>query len=271
MAKVLKVTRSEYYRWLKGTARRKKKMIQEFKLIKLIENIQIKNNFSFGIPRIYRALEERSMKVNRKRIARLMRQNALNAKHPKKYKRTTNSEHSYRTYPNLLKRNFKSIEPNKKWVSDITYLKTKEGWYYLCVVIDLFSRKVVGWSLNERLNELLVLRALSNSIDSRRPQRGLIFHTDQGIQYCSKSVKHALNSIGAVQSMSRKGNCWDNACAESFFKSMKTEWLENTETLNRQQVKNLVFEYIEIFYNRARYHSYSNFLSPENFERKAVA
>lgn len=271
MSTTLDVHRSSYYQWLKSTEKRNKKKLEEQNLITEIKNIQGKARYSYGTPRITNALKNSLFVINHKKVARILRDNNLNHRIKKKFKITTDSNHKFNASPNLLNRNFTAISTNQKWVSDITYVWTAEGWLYLCVVLDLFSRKVIGWAVSSRIDTNLLLTAFWHAIELRNPGKGLIFHSDRGIQYCSTRFHKVLESHGIDQSMSRKGDCWDNACAETFFKSLKTEWLYDINFNNRKEAKNVLFEYIEIFYNRQRSHSYLGYKTPEEYELKSVA
>jgi transposase InsO family protein len=195
-----------------------------------------------------------------------MKQAGLVCKTVKKFKATTNSKHDEAISPNLLNRKFKVYEPNKVWVGDITYIWTDMGWLYLATVIDLFSRKVVGWSMSDRMKTSLVNDAMQMAIWQRKPPKGLIWHTDRGSQYASKSHRALLKQHRIEQSMSRKGDCWDNAVAESFFHTLKTELVFHERYKTRKQAHASIFEYIEVFYNRKRRHSANNLMSPANFE-----
>jgi transposase InsO family protein len=188
----------------------------------------------------------------------------------RKFRVTTNSKHSFVKVENLVRQNFNTDKPNRLWVSDITYIWTKEGWLYLAVIIDVFSRLVVGWSLSTRLHHSLVLQAFRQAVRNRDIQPGLIFHSDQGVQYACEDVKEHLRKHQIIQSMSGSGNCYDNALAESFFHSMKTEWIYFDKMDTRKQASLSVFEYIESFYNRQRIHSNLGYLTPENYEQLNV-
>jgi len=200
-----------------------------------------------------------------------MSENGLYAKGRRKYRVTTDSNHRLRIAPNLVNRNFAVEKKNKVWVGDITYIWTYEGWLYLSTVIDLYSRKVISWSLSKRMTKQLVTRSLIDAIKTRKPEAGLIFHSDQGVQYASNEFRNILASIDAKPSMSRRGNCWDNAVAESFFKTIKTELIrwENFQTRKEADMK--IFSYIEIFYNRQRIHSTIGYVSPVVFEEQKYA
>ena len=269
MAGVFKIHRNSYYRWKKN--RKQGKELFHDLMVKEIKEIQESVKYAYGSPRVTKELKKRGYTVNHKYVANLMKENHLNCRKKRKFKLTTDSDHKMETSPNLLNRNFKVSSPNKVWASDITYVWTQEGWLYLCVIIDLFSRKVVGWSTSSRIDTDLLLRAFWMAVHVRKPKKGLMFHSDRGSQYCGKRFRNVLRSQGYIQSMSRKGNCWDNACAESFFKSLKSEWLYDINFKSRREAKDLLFEYIEIFYNRKRIHSFLDYFTPEQVEMKFVA
>ena len=197
-----------------------------------------------------------------------MRDAGLRSKVRRKYRVTTDSKHHFPIAPNLLERNFTAEFPNKVWVSDITYLATRTGWLYLTVIIDLFSRMVVGWALSSSLSHEMVVTALKRAIKNRRPGKGLIFHSDRGVQYACTDFRKELGKHEFVQSMSRKGNCWDNAVAESFFGVMKTELVYHERYEGHQDTLHSIFEYIEVFYNRERKHSTIGYLTPVEYEKQ---
>jgi transposase InsO family protein len=200
-----------------------------------------------------------------------MRENKIIPKTKLKFRITTNSNHSHTIAPNLVRRNFALEKRNKVWVGDITYIWTREGWLYLSTVIDLFSRKIVGWSLESRMSRKLVMKSLSEAISQRKPEQGLIFHSDQGSQYASNEFRTLIKNNGALPSMSRRGNCWDNAVAESFFKTIKSELIYDGIFSTKQEARLAIFDYIEIFYNRKRLHSTINYMSPHDYEKFVVA
>lgn len=269
MARVFKISKSGFYRWNKGK-KCKRKLINEI-IVKKIREIQEKVKYRYGKNRILRKLKEVfHFKLNHKRISNLLRANKLNARRRKKYKVTTNSSHKKICSPNLLKRNFYAAKPNKVWVSDITYFWTKEGWIYLCVIIDLFSRKVIGWTVDKRMKAELVIRSVWKAIKIRVPEPGLIFHSDRGSQYCSTKLRNIFKEYKITQSMSKKGDCWDNACAESFFGTLKNELSHDIIFKNIEEARNELFEFIEIYYNRERLHSYLDYQSPLDFEEKNI-
>lgn len=186
----------------------------------------------------------------------------------RKFKATTNSKHNHPVAPNLLNQDFTVEKPNQVWVTDITYIATKEGWLYLAIILDLFDRKIVGWSMDSTMTQQLVINALNNAVRRRKPAKGLIHHSDRGSQYASKAYQSLLRSYGMRASMSRKGNCYDNACAESFFGTLKTEMVYFCKYGSRAQAKSSIFEYIELFYNTERLHSSLNYKSPKDYEKE---
>ncbi len=266
MCKVLKVNRASYYHWISSGSIIKK---VDVKLNELVESIFIQSNNTYGTRRIQdRLLLNFGLIVSRKRISNIMKELKLKVKMKRRYKNTTDSNHNLPIAPNILNRDFYASNPNEKYVGDITYISTGEGWLYLATVIDLYSRKVVGWSMDDTMKVSLVNDALNMAIRHRKPKQGLVWHTDRGSQYASYSHKDLLEKYNITQSMSRKGNCWDNAVAESFFKSLKNELVYQTVFYTKKQAKQEIFKYIELFYNRVRSHSYLNGLSPVEFEEK---
>jgi transposase InsO family protein len=222
---------------------------------------------AYGARRIKEALyDDHALIVSRKRIVRLMKEDDLVPKMRKRFKQTTCSNHHREIHPNIVSRHFFVDKPNIVWVGDITYIKTDEGWIYLAVFIDLFSRSVVGWSLQNRMTDKLVIDALDMAIKRRNPQPGLIVHSDRGSQYASRDCQRVLALHGFIGSMSRKGNCWDNSPSESFFKTLKVECVDDCRFRTREEAMNTVFQYIETFYNRRRLHSTVGYLSPFQYE-----
>jgi len=264
MCKVIKVDRASYYHWIKAGQVLKK---VDNQLNELIQTIFIQGRNNYGTRRIRDKLKELyGLIVSRKRISGIMKDLNLKVKMKRRYKNTTDSNHNLPIAPNVLNRDFYASNPDEKYVGDITYIHTGEGWLYLATVIDLYSRRIVGWSMDDTMKVSLVNDALNMAISHRNPSAGLIWHTDRGSQYASYSHKDLLLQYGIVQSMSRKGNCWDNAVAESFFKSLKNELVYQTYFYTKKQAKREIFEYIEFYYNRTRSHSYLNNLSPSKFE-----
>ena len=265
---MLKVSRSGFYAWLKRPkSERKRESAMILEVIRTVRKEQPKKQV-YGSPRMAIELNEMGLSCGKNRVARIMQKNDIRAKTKKKFKQTTDSQHKYPIAPNLLARKFKVNAPDKVYVTDITYIWTSEGWMYLAVVLDLFSRMVVGWAMNSRMTRELVIEALNRAISSRNPGKGLIVHSDKGSQYASHDYRALLARHGFRQSMSGKGNCYDNAVAESFFHTMKTEWVFFEKYQTRAQAKISVFDYIETFYNRERRHSTLNYLSPWDYELK---
>jgi putative transposase len=229
----------------------------------------------YGSPRIHADLKAQDQHVGRKRVARLMREESLEGQRKRRFRVTTDSRHSYPVAANELNRNFTASAPNKIWVTDITYIWTREGWMYLAAILDLFSRRVVGWSIDSHIDRSLALDALAMALKTRRPEPGLLHHSDRGVQYASVEYQSQLQDRGIICSMSRKGDCWDNAVAESFFSTLKAELVHGTDYVSRRQARASVFEYIEVFYNGRRRHSALGYVSPVEHEvaaaRKALA
>lgn len=260
----LRVSRSSYYKWLDPAITIREE--QDADLTEDIKQIFEESRGLYGTRRIRKCLRKLGKFVGRRRISRLMKAAHLYCKTNRKFKVTTNSKHNHPVSPNLLQRQFNVSRPDQYWVGDITYIPTCKGWLYLATVIDLYSRQVVGWSMSGRMHAKLVNDALLMAIWKRKPARGLIWHTDQGSQYASRSHRALLKDHGIIQSMSRKGNCWDNAVAESFFHTLKTELTHHHKFKDREEAKHVIFEYIEVFYNRIRSHSANNYKSPVEFE-----
>lgn len=270
MARVLEVSSSGYYAW--RSRHPSARELSDRALVAKIRDIQTRHKRRYGSPRVHAELIAMGVKVGRNRVARLMRLNNLSCLSRKRFRITTDSRHHEPVAQNILDRQFDVSEPNTVWVSDITYLPTADGWLYLCVVIDLFDRMVVGWSLRTDMTAAIVIDAFAMAVLRRRPKGPLLFHSDRGIQYCSSPFREA--SLAAlpmlVRSMSRKGNCWDNACSESFFKTLKRELEELAGTSTRKQVNMAVFEYIEAYYNRIRIHSRNGYKPPAAVPRRAA-
>jgi putative transposase len=265
MCRVLKVSRAGYYAGCKRPASQHTKEDQRLGLE--VAAIYRESHGRYGSPRVHAELRERGQRTGRKRVARLMRTAGLRARERRRFRCTTDSRHGMPIKQNLLDRRFTVSTPNCGWVTDITYLWTLEGWLYLAVILDLFSRRVVGWSLSERLERGIVLNALKVALQDRHPPQGLLHHSDRGSQYASHEL---LAAHGIQSSMSRKGNCWDNAVAESFFATLKVELVHESRWSTRTQARTELFEYIELFYNRQRRHSALSYLCPNEFEDLAI-
>ena len=265
MCKVLNVSRSGYYAWIQ---RKPSPRTQENEtLSQEIQRIHQASRQTYGSPRIHAALIAKGFQVGRQRVVRLMKKLGIGAHKKRKFKATTDSEHDLPIAQNILGRNFTTTEPDQAWVADMTYIWTTEGWLYLAVIIDLFSRRVVGWSMAEHMRTELVLTALEAALGQRVPsQTGLVFHSDRGSQYASRDYQDALLKADITCSMSRRANCWDNAVAESFFGSLKTELIYPTIFSTRAIARTIIAEWIEVFYNRQRIHSTLGYLTPAQFE-----
>jgi putative transposase len=233
-----------------------------------VKQIAESSQYSYGSRRMARALRALGYPVGRDKARRLMREAGVIVRYKKRYRVTTNSDHQEPVFPNRLERHFEASAPNQKWVADLTYVWTREGWLYLAVIVDLYSRCVVGWSLSERMQSTLVCDALQMAVWRRRPQPGnLIHHSDRGSQYASKAFRKLLEHYGIEGSMSRKGDCWDNAVAESFFATLKAERVRWRSYATRAEAKQDIIDYVVMFYNSQRLHSYLDYQSPNEFEK----
>ena len=266
LCRTLQVSRAGFYAW-QGRPPVPRARADE-RLAVEIAAIHAESRRSYGSPRIHAELAERGHRMSRKRVARLMRTRGLAARRRRRFRVTTHSQHPFPLAPNLLARQFERATPDLAWVTDITYLPTGEGWLYLAVIVDLCSRYAVGWAMNERLTDDLTLSALGMALERRRPPPGLLHHSDRGSQYASAEYQRVLAEHGIVGSMSRRGNCWDNAVAESFFATLKVELVHEAAWATRAAARTDLFEYLEVFYNGQRRHSALGYLSPRAFERR---
>jgi len=268
LCKAFGVSESGYYDWCNRpmSERQRKDLV----LLTNIRTIHKENYQSYGRDRMTDELRDLGFVISEKRVARLMKFNDIRIIRTHAFKKTTDSDHNFNVAPNLLDGDFTTTGPNQKWAGDISYIKTAEGWLYLAVVIDLYSRRVIGWATSKRLKRKLIMDALQRAIALRQPPEGVIFHSDRGSQYCSHDYQKLLAKHGFKTSMSGKGNCYDNAAVETFFKSLKAEliWRMNLQT--REQTENALFGYINRFYNPKRRHSYLGNISPMQFELKAA-
>lgn len=261
MGAVLDVSVSGYRAW-KRDGKPEKKRLTDTQMLVLIRSIHAEFKGAYGSPRMVRELRLRGFPASKERVERLMQENGIKAKHKRRFKATTDSKHNLPIAPNLLDRNFTPDAPNQVWTSDITYLWTNEGWLYLAIVLDLFNREVVGWSLKPSMKADIVTDALTMAWFRRKPTTGLIHHSDRGSQYASHAFQDKLKEYGMLCSMSRKGNCWDNAPSESWFGSFKNERVYGERFETHDEMKAMAFEYIEVFYNRKRLHSTLGYKSP---------
>lgn len=263
---MLSIDRSGYYAWLKRKPSKRQELNQilDEKIIHIFKS----HHGRYGSPRIKAELYDQSEKCSQNRVARRMRNLGLYAKTKKKFKATTDSSHKLPIFHNVLDRNFLATRPNQKWVGDISYIWTDEGWLYLAVIIDLYSRAVIGWSIQSTMSKNIVCDALMMALWRRGFPKGVLFHSDRGSQYCSDDYQNILSTYELICSMSRKGNCWDNSVAESFFHTIKTELIYNERYNTREMAKQSIFHYIEMYYNRIRRHSAIGLISPEKFENQ---
>jgi putative transposase len=264
MCRVLDVSESGYRSWKRG-GKPYRKRLTDAQMVALIQTIHAEFKGAYGSPRMVRELRLRGYPASKDRVERLMQENGIRAKHKRRFKVTTDSKHNLPVAPNLLERNFTPEAPDQVWTSDITYLWTDEGWLYLAIVLDLFNREIVGWSLKPRMTSNIVTDALTMAWFRRKPAAGLLHHSDRGSQYASDVFQGKLKEYGMVCSMSRKGDCWDNAPTESWFGSFKNERVYGERFETRDEARAMAFEYIEVFYNRRRLHSTLGYKSPKRF------
>jgi putative transposase len=268
MCAVLEVSASGYYAWRERPESRRAAADRE--LLTEVRRVHANSRRRYGSPRVHAALRSEGKRVGRNRIARLMHRNGIQARQKRRFRKTTDSNHSFPLAPNLLARQFTAAAPNKIWLADITYVPTLEGWLYVAIVLDMFSRKVVGWAMSNTMPQELTMAALRMAITNRRPGPGLLHHSDRGSQYAAHDYRRLLDEHGMLCSMSRKGDCWDNAPMESFFGSLKTE-LDDGPYDTRQAARTALFRFIEGFYNRQRLHSAIGYVTPNHKEQIAVA
>ncbi len=267
LCKVLSVSTSGFYAWSSRLPSDRDEA--NALLLRSIIETHKKSKRRYGSPKVTEDLKSQGIKCGKNRVARIMRENKIRSKVKRKFKVTTDSKHKLPVAENILARNFSPVAENVAWVSDITYLWTNEGWLFLCVIIDLFSRKVVGWSMDKSMKQELVHDAIEMAVKRRNPPRGVIFHSDRGSQYAAERTQEMMSTLGFIQSMSRKGECYDNAVAESFFKSLKVEAIYGERFATRDGMRQTVFEYMEVFYNRERIHSSLGYVTPEMYEELA--
>ena len=264
MCQVLEVGASGFYDW------RDRQPSQQQQRHEQIGQAAARSYFEskriYGYRKVYEDLREEEVVCCEETVRRVMRQMGLYSRVKRKFVITTDSNHNLPVADNLLDRDFAATEPNKKWVADITYIPTEEGWLYLAGVMDLFSRRIVGWSMSDRIDAALVVSALDMALTHRRPGSGLLHHSDRGSQYASDAFQQLVDDHKIICSMSGKGDCWDNACMESFFGSLKTEWVHGKKYQTKEEAKKDVFKYIEVFYNHKRRHAALGYLSPAAYE-----
>ncbi len=264
MCKVLTVSRAGFYAW--STRQESQRKLDDKRILALIRGVFKSSRDTYGYRRILAALRDMNEACSKHKILRLMHENNIRPKTRRKFKETTNSKHNKPIHANSLDRQFNPQLPNQRWVADITYVPTSEGWLYLSIIMDLYSRKVIGWAMSDRMTDSIVTDALKMALFRRKVRTDLLLHSDRGSQYASDNMQQLLRNNKIECSMSRKGNCWDNAVAESFFHSLKTECVYHERYLTRDSAKKSIFDYIEVFYNRQRKHSYLGYKSPEQYE-----
>jgi transposase InsO family protein len=265
MCKILEVSRAGFYAWRNRPESTRKK--EDKRLVALIQTSFEGSRSTYGYRRICKDLHAQKELCGKHRIVRLMKENKIQPKTRRKFKMTTDSNHNKPIHNNFLRRQFHADAPDQRWVTDITYIPTAEGWLYLAVIMDLFSRKIVGWSMSNRMQEALVIDALKMALFRRKIKSSLLLHSDRGSQYASDNFQKILRENNIICSMSRKGDCWDNAAMESFFHSLKTECIHHERFQTRNEAKKTIFDYIEVFYNQVRRHSFLNHLSPSEYEK----
>lgn len=266
MCRVLEVTPSGFYAWRNRAPSRR--AIENARLVEHIRRIHAESRKTYGSPRIYKALREQGVACGRHRVSRLMRVTGVVAQRMIRYRRISKTAHGRDVANNLVNRHFSIDKPNHVWASDMTYIWTGGGWLYLAVVLDLASRRVIGWAMDGRMTDQLTRDALTMALQQRQPGSGLIHHSDQGSQYASVEFQQMLNENGIKCSMNRLGDCYDNAVVESFFKTLKIELVKEVRFINRDHGRTKLFEYIEVFYNRQRLHSTLGYKSPAEFEKQ---
>jgi len=266
---LLGVSRSGYYAWRDRPEA--PRAAEDAELVVEIKAAHKAGRGNYGSPRVHRELRAKGRRVGRKRVERLMRREGIVGRRKKRFRKTTDSNHSHPIAPNVLERNFDVDLPNAAWVTDVTYVWTHEGWLYLAAILDLFSRRVVGWSASANNDRALAISALDRAVAEREPTRGLIHHSDRGSVYASGDYGDALTKLGAVKSMSRKGDCWDNAVGESFFATIKGEMIDHEDFQTRAAAIAAIADYIDGFYNPCRRHSSIGYVSPIEFELKFMS
>jgi len=269
LCRVMCVSRAGFYSWQKRLPSRREQ--ENERLRRRIREIHSQSRRTYGVPRIFKVLRRGGDRVGLHRIERLCREDGVKACYNRKYRVTTQSSHTLPVAENVLNREFRPTAPNRAWAGDITYVATNEGWLYLATVLDLYSRRVIGWSMGTSLQSSLVKDALHMALDRRGRVDGVLHHSDRGVQYASSEYQRILDQEGLRCSMSRKGNCWDNAVVESFFKTLKVECVYRQKIQTREQARQMIFEYIEVFYNRQRIHSTLDYRSPVDYERDCFA
>jgi putative transposase len=268
MCRVLQVSRSGYYAWQVRPASPRAR--ENRRLLTHIQTIHVRSREAYGVVKTQRALREEGIDCGHNRIARLRQVSGIVAKRVRRFRLSYAARNSEPAAPNLLERNFVIDQPNRVWVGDITFIPTREGWLHLAVLLDLYSRRIVGWAMGDRQNRQLAIDALTMAIEQRQPEPGLIHHTDQGTLYATASYRAIMQAHHMLPSMSKKGDCYDNAVAESFFSGIKNELTWDRDFRTRSEARSAIFEWIEVFYNRARLHETLDYVSPVRYEEQSV-
>lgn len=269
MCRMLGVSKTGYWAWRHRPESPRGR--EDRALTTRIHVIHAESRKTYGSPRVHRELRGQGTSISRKRVERLMRTAGIQVKPKARFVVTTDSAHGMPVAPNLLEQDFTATAPDRRWVTDITYVPTEEGWLYVAAIIDLFSRRAVGWAMQERMDRSLVLAALDMAVGQRRPRPGLLHHSDRGSQYACEDYRSALAGHGMIASMSRRACCYDNAAMESFWHTLKVELIHRRQFQTRAEARHAIFEYIEVFYNRLRRHSSIGYVSPAEFERQHSA
>lgn len=266
MCDVLQVSPSGYYDW--QVRKPSQQQQHRDKIVQAAARSHFESHRIYGYRKVWEDLDEQQVACCPETVRRVLQELGLFSRRKRKFVVTTDSQHTQPVAENLLDRDFTAAGPNQKWLTDITYIPTREGWLYLAAVLDVFSRRIVGWSMSDRIDTELVTSALQMATTQRSPEAGLLHHSDRGVQYASDAYRQILDELGVVCSMSRKGNCWDNAMMESFFGSLKSEWVYGKDYQTQEDAKQDLFKYIEMFYNRQRRHASLGYISPAEFERR---
>lgn len=266
MCDVLQVSPSGYYDW--QVRKPSQQQQHRDKIVQAAARSHFESHRIYGYRKVWEDLDEQQVACCPETVRRVLQELGLFSRRKRKFVVTTDSQHTQPVAENLLDRDFTAARPNQKWLTDITYISTREGWLYLAAVLDVFSRRIVGWSMSDRIDTELVTSALQMATTQRSPEPGLLHHSDRGVQYASDAYRQILDELGVVCSMSRKGNCWDNAMMESFFGSLKSEWVYGKDYQTQEDAKQDLFKYIEMFYNRQRRHASLGYISPAEFERR---
>lgn len=268
MCSVLRVSRSGYYHWVGRPE--SKRVLADRELLVHIRRVHLQGRRAYGVLKTWDALREQGIVCGKHRVARLRRREGIEAQRKRRFRLTVENHHTTAPAPNLVQRKFIVAQPNHVWVGDMTFIRTRAGFLYLAVLLDLFARKVVGWSMHDRPNLEVALRALDMALEQRRPTPGLVHHTDQGPLYSAYAYRERMRAHGLVPSMSGRGNCYDNAVAESFFSTLKNELVHHCDFASREAARAAIFDYIEVFYNRQRKHQTLGYLSPMRFEQQRL-